>query len=102
MNETDLTIEQAQPSVEVIEMSYLELLTGPLSALALALIMIYTIGRWLARFVPSVVEKYMEQSDKTIEQLERLSIKTSFSIERKAFLSSLCNTGPKFSLNFTS
>lgn len=54
-------------------MSYVELLTGPLSALALAVIMIVTIGRWLAKFVPSVVAKYMEQSDKTIEQLNKLN-----------------------------
>jgi uncharacterized protein YoxC len=67
------TIEAAGAPAEGFNLSYMELLTGPLSALALAVIMIYTIGRWLAKFVPTVVAKYMEQTDKTIEQLDRLN-----------------------------
>ena len=74
MQETSETIIVQAPPVEgEFSMSYVELLTGPLSALALAVIMIVTIGRWLAKFVPSVVAKYMEQSDKTIEQLNKLN-----------------------------
>lgn len=61
------------PADQGFNMGYMELLTGPLSALALAIIMIYTIGRWLAKFVPTVVAKYMEQTDKTIEQLDKLN-----------------------------
>jgi ABC-type Zn uptake system ZnuABC Zn-binding protein ZnuA len=61
------------PAEQGFNMGYMELLTGPLSALALAIIMIYTIGRWLAKFVPTVVAKYMEQTDKTIEQLDKLN-----------------------------
>jgi hypothetical protein len=66
---------QIQP-VEVVQVdnyNYIELLTGPLSALGLALIMIYTIGRWLSKIVPRVIDKYMEATDKTIEQLEELN-----------------------------
>ena len=71
---TETIIVQAPPVEEGFSMSYVELLTGPLSALALAVIMIVTIGRWLARFVPQVVAKYMEQTDKTIEQLDKLNV----------------------------
>jgi len=72
MSEDSVTLEP--PPIESgIEMSYMELLTGPLSALALAIIMIVTIGRWLAKFVPTVVAKYMEQTDKTIEQLDKMN-----------------------------
>lgn len=56
-----------------MESSYIQLLTGPLSALALAVILLYTVGKWAAKFVPTVVAKYMEQSDKTIEQLDKLN-----------------------------
>lgn len=63
-------------------MSYMELLTGPLSALALAVIMIVTIGKWLAKFVPTVVSKYMEQTDKTIEQLDKLNASMQAHTER--------------------
>ena len=56
-----------------MESSYIQLLTGPLSALALAVILLYTVGKWAAKFVPTVVNKYMEQSDKTIEQLDKLN-----------------------------
>jgi len=67
---------------EASGMSYMELLTGPLSALALAVIMIVTIGKWLAKFVPTVVSKYMEQSDKTIEQLDKLNASMQAHTER--------------------
>jgi uncharacterized protein YoxC len=74
MEETqEQIIVHAPPVEDGFNMSYIELLTGPLSALALAVIMIYTIGRWLAKFVPTVVSKYMEQTDKTIEQLDKLN-----------------------------
>lgn len=56
-----------------MESQYIQLLTGPLSALALAVILLYTVGKWAAKFVPTVVNKYMEQSDKTIEQLNALN-----------------------------
>lgn len=69
----DSVIIEPPPIESGIEMSYMELLTGPLSALALAIIMIVTIGRWLAKFVPTVVAKYMEQTDKTIEQLDKMN-----------------------------
>jgi len=67
---------------EASGMSYMELLTGPLSALALAVIMIVTIGKWLAKFVPTVVSKYMEQTDKTIEQLDKLNASIQAHTER--------------------
>ena len=67
------SIAVTPPAEQGFNMGYMELLTGPLSALALAIIMIYTIGRWLAKFVPTVVAKYMEQTDKTIEQLDKLN-----------------------------
>jgi uncharacterized protein YoxC len=67
---------------EASGMSYMELLTGPLSALALAVIMIVTIGKWLAKFVPTVVSKYMEQTDKTIEQLDKLNASMQAHTER--------------------
>jgi uncharacterized protein YoxC len=70
----DSVIIEPPPIESGIEMSYMELLTGPLSALALAIIMIVTIGRWLAKFVPTVVAKYMEQTDKTIEQLDKMNV----------------------------
>ena len=73
MSEDSVIIEPPPPIESGIEMSYMELLTGPLSALALAIIMIVTIGRWLAKFVPTVVAKYMEQTDKTIEQLDKMN-----------------------------
>ena len=73
MSEDSVIIETPPPIESGIEMSYMELLTGPLSALALAIIMIVTIGRWLAKFVPTVVAKYMEQTDKTIEQLDKMN-----------------------------
>jgi len=73
MSEDSVIIEPPLPIESGIEMSYMELLTGPLSALALAIIMIVTIGRWLAKFVPTVVAKYMEQTDKTIEQLDKMN-----------------------------
>jgi uncharacterized protein YoxC len=74
MSEDSVIIEPIAPIESGIEMSYMELLTGPLSALALAIIMIVTIGRWLAKFVPTVVAKYMEQTDKTIEQLDKMNV----------------------------
>jgi len=74
MSEDSVIIEPPPPIESGIEMSYMELLTGPLSALALAIIMIVTIGRWLAKFVPTVVAKYMEQTDKTIEQLDKMNV----------------------------
>jgi len=67
---------------EASGMSYMELLTGPLSALALTVIMIVTIGKWLAKFVPTVVSKYMEQTDKTIEQLDKLNASMQAHTER--------------------
>ena len=74
MSEDSVIMEPPPPIESGIEMSYMELLTGPLSALALAIIMIVTIGRWLAKFVPTVVAKYMEQTDKTIEQLDKMNV----------------------------
>lgn len=68
-----IAVTPPPPAEQGFNMGYMELLTGPLSALALAIIMIYTIGRWLAKFVPTVVAKYMEQTDKTIEQLDKLN-----------------------------
>jgi hypothetical protein len=74
MSEDSVIIEPIAPIESGIEMSYMELLTGPLSALALAIIMIVTIGRWLAKFVPTVVAKYMEQTDKNIEELDKMNV----------------------------
>jgi hypothetical protein len=66
---TETIIVQAPPMEEGFSMSYVELLTGPLSALALAVIMIVTIGRWLARFVPQVVA----QTEAIVEKIRSTS-----------------------------
>ena len=46
--------------------SWVELLTGPFSALLLSLAIIYSIGS----YVPKVVDRHLEQIDKLIEQQE--------------------------------
>ncbi len=46
--------------------SWVELLTGPFSALILSLAIIYSIGS----YVPKVVDRHLTQIDKLIEQQE--------------------------------
>ena len=46
--------------------SWVELLTGPFSALLLSLAIIYSIGS----YVPTVVDRHLEQIDRLIEQQE--------------------------------
>ena len=43
------------------------LLTGPFSGLALALIMLWGIGKMVAKYVPKIVDKHLHQIDEQIK-----------------------------------
>jgi len=45
------------------ENELLMLLTGPVSALALAVTMLFGIGRLVSKYVPKVIEKHLQQID---------------------------------------
>ena len=46
----------------------IQLLTGPVGALALCLIAIFVIGRWIGQHLPRWVERHLNQFDRMIEQ----------------------------------
>jgi len=46
----------------------IQLLTGPVGALALCLIAIFVIGRWVGKHLPVWVERHLNQFDRMIEQ----------------------------------
>lgn len=58
------TGNESMKSLEI--RSWVELLTGPFSALILSLAIIYSIGS----YVPKVVDRHLTQIDKLIEQQE--------------------------------
>ena len=43
------------------------MLTGPFSAMILAVIMLFYIGRWLAENVPLYLDRHLKQIDKIVE-----------------------------------
>lgn len=49
------------------EESLMMLLTGPFSGLALALVMLWGIGKMVAKYVPKIVDKHLHQIDAQIE-----------------------------------
>jgi len=42
-------------------------LTGPVSALALAVAILWGLGKFLGKYVPQIVDKHLEQIDKQME-----------------------------------
>jgi len=50
------------------EQVLIQLLTGPVGALALCLIAIFVIGRWVGQHLPKWVERHLSQFDRLIEQ----------------------------------
>lgn len=49
------------------EQMMIQVLTGPVAALALCLMAIYAIGKWLAVHLPKWVDRHMKQIDSIIE-----------------------------------
>jgi len=45
----------------------LQMLTGPFSAMLLAVIMLMAIGKWLATNIPIYLERHLRQIDKMVE-----------------------------------
>ena len=45
----------------------IQALTGPVAALALCLMAIYGIGKWLANHLPKWVDRHLKQIDKIVE-----------------------------------
>jgi uncharacterized protein YoxC len=45
----------------------LQMLTGPFSAMLLAVIMLVALGRWLATNIPIYLERHLKQIDKMVE-----------------------------------
>ena len=45
----------------------IQMLTGPFSAMLLAVIMLFFIGRWLAEHVPLYLDRHLKQIDKMVE-----------------------------------
>ena len=45
----------------------IQMLTGPFSAMVLAVIMLFFIGRWLAENVPLYLDRHLKQIDKMVE-----------------------------------
>jgi len=53
--------------------SMMMLLTGPASALALAVTMLLGIGRMVSKYVPQLVDKHIKQIDEQIEASRKIS-----------------------------
>lgn len=53
--------------------SMMMLLTGPASALALAVTMLIGIGRMVSKYVPQLVDKHIRQIDEQIEASRKIS-----------------------------
>ena len=49
------------------EESLMMFLTGPFSGLALALVMLWGIGKMVAKYVPKIVDKHLQQIDEQIK-----------------------------------
>lgn len=47
-------------------------LTGPVSALALAVAILFGLGKFLGKYVPQIVEKHLEQVDKQMKAQEQI------------------------------
>ena len=45
----------------------IQMLTGPFSAMVLAVIMLFFIGRWLAENVPLYLDRHLKQIDKMVD-----------------------------------
>ncbi len=45
----------------------IQMLTGPFSAMILAVIMLFFIGRWLAENVPLYLDRHLKQIDKMVD-----------------------------------
>jgi septal ring factor EnvC (AmiA/AmiB activator) len=45
----------------------IQMLTGPFSAMVLAVIMLFAMGKWLAQNVPLYLDRHLRQIDKMIE-----------------------------------
>ena len=45
----------------------IQMLTGPFSAMVLAVIMLFAMGKWLAQNVPLYLERHLKQIDKIID-----------------------------------
>ena len=45
----------------------IQMLTGPFSAMLLAVIMLFFIGRWLAENVPLYLDRHLKQIDKMVD-----------------------------------
>jgi len=53
--------------------SLLMMLTGPLSGLALAVTMLFGIGRMVSKYVPQLVDKHIRQIDEQIEASRKIT-----------------------------
>jgi len=45
----------------------IQMLTGPFSAMVLAVILLYAVGRWLAENIPLYLDRHLKQIDKMVE-----------------------------------
>ena len=52
---------------EMNEQIWIQLLTGPVGALFLAVGALWIIGRWVGKYLPQWVERHLSQFDKLIE-----------------------------------
>ena len=54
--------ETCMTNTEIIQM-----LTGPFSAMVLAVILLVAVGRWLAENIPLYLDRHLKQIDKMVE-----------------------------------
>ena len=62
--------------------SMMMLLTGPASALALAVTMLIGIGRMVSKYIPQLVDKHIRQIDEQIEASRKISERLDLMHER--------------------
>lgn len=62
----------------------LQALTGPFSSLILAVTLLYTIGKWLSKWVPVYIEGTMQRWDRIIDSHDE---------DRRLYQSSLADLG---------
>ncbi len=55
-------MERSMTNTEIIQM-----LTGPFSAMVLAVILLVAVGRWLAENIPLYLDRHLKQIDKMVE-----------------------------------
>ncbi len=47
---------------------WIQLLTGPVGALVLSLMALFIVGRWVGKYLPTWVNRHLDQFDKVIKE----------------------------------